>query len=767
MKCLVITPIGPGHAELAEACRQSVRRAVATSRGPFSDILHYLIDDTQGRAGRSAARNHGLDKAREIGADWVFLLDADDVMVETAFAAVEPHVGTLDAVWGRICELASDSDAPRDRPGQIAALRSLDELLRHPPYLTLQMGHFVRTSLASSIGFDPDMDCGEDFRFYCEEWSRGRCAKIDAVFFVNRRGMHSSGPRSADGAQWARAVETVFTEYRARRSVGGGPLPIGRNNVIVTAHPDDETLWCGGLVLRFSAVRWTVICCSIPRHDAVRAHYFFDACARLGATARLLPFVETEPGEALRSLDVLDLSAFDCIVTHNAHGEYGHNHHAQIHRHIVEHWSEKPIVTFGYRPGGEGAHRIELRPDELKAKLEALSAYRHLHPYLGRSIPKWEALVHRYYTVEGLRPDVETYDRLDSTSEPATVRGDYQIFDLDAEGRPVDIGSRLQLKLQAIPLPDLAGKHVLDIGCDFGFWSFLAAQKGAVRVLGLERNRPVKGAGPVDLVAMNRRTAARHPLLSVCGFERVDVGRQWPEVGPFDVAFLFSLYHHVYENCGGDHRPIWYWLWRSLRPDGILLWENPLSAQDTVVRVNVSPAFHPDYTPERLLAAAERFFVARHVGPALHEPTREVYAFTPRKRTPMRLPVRTLVGAGGASRAFVHDGNRRIGEIETAIGIRAFPGSLNLTCHPSAFDWEQGYVRARISDVVDRSQGLGSAWKPRWARFYPVTIENVPAFAFRFEGESYPDDFIELIAGTRLRDVVGEDAVLVREVPEF
>lgn len=226
MKCLIITPVGPGHGELVETCRQSVRQAVATSTGPFSDILHFVIDDTKGLAGRSAARNHGIVKALELDADWMFFLDADDLMAEVAFAAVAPYVTSHDAVWGQICELLPGSPAPQLRPDQVVAISSFNMVLEHDPFFTLQIGHFVRTRLAAQFGFDPTMDCGEDVKFYCEEWSRGRCIKVPEVFFINRRGLASVGPRSADGQQWWRRAEAVLAGYRRRYSVLAPSLPI-------------------------------------------------------------------------------------------------------------------------------------------------------------------------------------------------------------------------------------------------------------------------------------------------------------------------------------------------------------------------------------------------------------------------------------------------------------------------------------------------------------------------------------------------------------
>ena len=86
-------------------------------------------------------------------------------------------------------------------------------------------------------------------------------------------------------------------------------------------------------------------------------------------------------------------------------------------------------------------------------------------------------------------------------------------------------------------------------------------------------------------------------------------------------------------------------------------------------------------------------------------------------------------------------------EFQSLLGVRPVPGSLNVHL-TEPFDWESRYYRAQLLDVVDRSAGLDSAWQPRWARIYPLAGE---VFAFRFEGETYQDDFVELIAGRQLR----------------
>src|SRR6516165_12137463 len=77
--------------------------------------------------------------------------------------------------------------------------------------------------------------------------------------------------------------------------------------------------------------------------------------------------------------------------------------------------------------------------------------------------------------------------------------------------------------------------------------------------------------GYVDLMALNRKRAEDEGHRNL-RFEHIDVGKQWREFGHFEVVFLFSLYHHIYECAGGDHRPIWFWLWRHCTSNAVVIW---------------------------------------------------------------------------------------------------------------------------------------------------------------------------------------------------
>lgn len=310
--------------------------------------------------------------------------------------------------------------------------------------------------------------------------------------------------------------------------------------------------------------------------------------------------------------------------------------------------------------------------------------------------------------------------------------------------------ARMEKKLAAVPLPELRGKRVLDVGCDHGAWCSLALERGAREVVGVDRGREVRGAGFVNLAERNKAA------IPGCAFLDYELGRQYPAIGEFDVVLMLNLYHHVF-NVAGEHEPIWFWLWSQTAGNGELLWENPVDVSDGVANQNIARSLHSAYNERAIRAAAERYFDIEVVG-AGWTPSRVVWRCRPKNSYPgapyIAVP---RDGAGGASKAFAYADGRRAKEIETILGFKPTPGSLNLTVD-RPFDWNSRYYRAQILDVVNRKAGLASEWAPRWCRFYPVRLLDHRAYALRFEnehyssGKPYPETFVELIAPYRLRE---------------
>lgn len=229
MKCAVITPVGPGHEEDYEVCKGTIERAWSHGQGLFTGLEIVPMWDLEGAYGRSARRNDGIAEAQRLDCDWIFFLDADDLMNQSAFEEVAPYLAEYDAVWGNICETAYGGSDVKLRDHQLIRIEKIDDVLLHDPALTLQMGHFVRTECAAATGFDAEMDTGEDFKYYLGLWERYRCIKAPHVFFINRRGHHSTGPRSADGRQWREAVQGVISGHCR-----------GRNFAVQVTHDGSE-----------------------------------------------------------------------------------------------------------------------------------------------------------------------------------------------------------------------------------------------------------------------------------------------------------------------------------------------------------------------------------------------------------------------------------------------------------------------------------------------------------------------------------------------
>ena len=219
MKCAVITPIGPGHEKLYEACRKSVESAIAYSAGPFNNISIVPVDDSSGSLGRSAARNRGIATASLQKYDWIFFLDSDDLMLPDAFQRAGTYLGDYDAIWGTIIETSPGSQDVTLRNPQVFMMDDFNDILMFDPYHTLQMGHFVRTEAAEKTLFNEAMNTGEDFDYYLRMWESYRCTKMPEPLFINRRGLHSTGARSASGKEWTSAVETIMNRYREKYGI--------------------------------------------------------------------------------------------------------------------------------------------------------------------------------------------------------------------------------------------------------------------------------------------------------------------------------------------------------------------------------------------------------------------------------------------------------------------------------------------------------------------------------------------------------------------
>lgn len=200
--------MGPGHKAIADEAIGSVNIAAMYCTGPFESVQVRIADDLNGKKGRSRTRN---DAVKDSEADWVFFLDADDLLHPAAFDVAFSSIRLNEAVWGSIVEYRDGLIYERY---QVPRVSSLEQLIKFDPTHTIQIGHFVKHEIALQYPFDEDMDTGEDWDYYLRIWKDCKCIKIDKPLMINRRGSHSTGPRSATGAEWNQAVGKLIDNAR-------------------------------------------------------------------------------------------------------------------------------------------------------------------------------------------------------------------------------------------------------------------------------------------------------------------------------------------------------------------------------------------------------------------------------------------------------------------------------------------------------------------------------------------------------------------------
>ncbi|HEY4324439.1 MAG TPA: PIG-L family deacetylase [Mucilaginibacter sp.] len=122
--------------------------------------------------------------------------------------------------------------------------------------------------------------------------------------------------------------------------------------VIITAHPDDETLWAGGTILYHPS--WICfIICLCRKSDPDRAPKFEKALKVLNADGIMgdvddgpdqIPLGEEDVENAI--LQLMPRWNFDLVITHSINGEYTrHRRHEEIGKAVINIWKKGHLTT--------------------------------------------------------------------------------------------------------------------------------------------------------------------------------------------------------------------------------------------------------------------------------------------------------------------------------------------------------------------------------------------------------------------------------------
>jgi LmbE family N-acetylglucosaminyl deacetylase len=214
---------------------------------------------------------------------------------------------------------------------------------------------------------------------------------------------------------------------------------VKKYNLLIMAHPDDETIFCGGLLQVYRRRPWKVICVTDGNADgdgASRKQDFTNACNQLKIkTFAMWDFPDRF--ESRLDLDRLQTLLADEdpseIFTHGVLGEYGHPHHQDVSLavHRVFKARKLPVWSVAYNCFAEKTFRLPRKAFERKCEVLSQTYFSQT-----KNFARWLPAQNQEGFVQAQLSEVET------------------LYDYLAHGKPLDDKA---LKLYAWFKPYLEG----------------------------------------------------------------------------------------------------------------------------------------------------------------------------------------------------------------------------------------------------------------------------------------------------------------------
>lgn len=127
--------------------------------------------------------------------------------------------------------------------------------------------------------------------------------------------------------------------------------------IVIVAHPDDETIWMGGTLLKIKEKQDSnvTLICLCRKNDKDRYPKFQKACEILGVKGYIFDLDDGEDAGQYKEILLQDIinkispitnnKLYTTLYTHNENGEYGHIRHIQVNQAIEEMLSKGLILA--------------------------------------------------------------------------------------------------------------------------------------------------------------------------------------------------------------------------------------------------------------------------------------------------------------------------------------------------------------------------------------------------------------------------------------